>query len=564
MSEYNTSGVELGYTFDVYKYEAWLEKHNNIIVPPAPILPPAVPNRQTDFDAAQPLPYSDEPIDYWSPRIPKPIAQGILPQLLNTLCFQAQERGGLDASALAVMGMAAAGIVASDTIRVFPSPATDEWRERFGIWGSAVGGSGIGKSPLLATISRGVYAVDKRIRERWQQYCEVLQSEASKPDVDGKAGKSLSQRELPPCPDLLLGDTTTEAAQDAMAFKADGVGYISDELTAFFGRIDSYSGNSSADVSANRPFWLSAYDGKPLTVRRSGMRGKQYIDNVSVKMVGCIQPERARKIASVADDGMIERVTPVIASEQQTGTGASYQGAIDAFANLLLTLADVTGENIQGGSRKEGAMLRFSPAAQKIFNDRIAYNKRIAGYFETSQPRFHSHLKKYVGMLARVALGFHLMHWTSDPAFSVDRRHWIPNVIEADTMRRADAYLYDFVFNHAQVFYMDVLGEVNIDTTVEVANYILSHRVESLSKKLAQSNIRVCRDMNPAQFNALLDRLHADNWLLRIEDSKYAGKPGHGIVNPVVHERYAAQAEAERIRRNEIHKLAAGVRYKGK
>ena len=55
--------------------------------------------------------------------------------------------------------------------------------------------------------------------------------------------------------------------------------------------MEKYSGSGRAGASANRAFWLKAWDGGRLVVDRI-TRGEIFVDNLSVSLIGGIQPAK--------------------------------------------------------------------------------------------------------------------------------------------------------------------------------------------------------------------------------------------------------------------------------
>ena len=58
---------------------------------------------------------------------------------------------------------------------------------------------------------------------------------------------------------VMLQDTTTEYVQEVTRDSPDGILVFHDELAGWFGGMDRY--NASAGASANRAFWLTAFNG---------------------------------------------------------------------------------------------------------------------------------------------------------------------------------------------------------------------------------------------------------------------------------------------------------------
>src|SRR5215467_5882461 len=64
-------------------------------------------------------------------------------------------------------------------------------------------------------------------------------------------------------------------------------------------------------IKADRGFWLQAYDGGPHNVDRI-KRGSIHIKNLSVSLLGCIQPDRLAEMQGLTSDGLLQRFVPVM------------------------------------------------------------------------------------------------------------------------------------------------------------------------------------------------------------------------------------------------------------
>ncbi|MGO6689935.1 DUF3987 domain-containing protein [Rhizobium leguminosarum] len=527
---------------------------------PVPSIPevPAVPAAPVSGGSVQHASCDTSAIDYWAPATPASVPPHVLPHVLDELVQHVGDSTGLDKAALCVLALAACSMVTSDKIRIQPVRSSDRWRERFGLWGIGVGASGAGKSPLINIVGKPLKAVDKAIRDSWARRCDDLRKQAT------AEGKKLTDKDLPPCPDLILGDTTTESAQDAMMCKNDGVGILDEEVTQFFAGIDRYTNSGKGDVSPNRALWLKSFDGIGDTVRRIG-RGKLHIDNISVSIVGCIQPDPIKKISEAGiDDGMMQRITPVLLCDRKTGTDAPIQDVLDKYDALIYRLAELTGQHVVGGTHRDGATLFFSAEAQQVFRERQESTKLLTEHFSEIYPSLHMHLKKYDGILARLSLGLHMIEHASLPQQAYMQQNWISNIVEVVTIRKAETLLFKFMLNHAMAFHLEILGSGQDATIRSIAGYILTHKVELVTLRLLQRNIAPCRELDRRDYSKILDRLSADGWLTEVQPGPKSTSAAQGIVNPEVHVRFAKKAEDERARREEIYRLASGIKYKGR
>lgn len=120
----------------------------------------------------------------------------------------------------------------------------------------------------------------------------------------------------------MLQDTTIEAAQNILRDSPDGLLCYQDEMSGWFGSMDKYSGGRGA--AKDRAFWLEAYNGGHYSVQRVG-RGSVFIENLSVSLVGGIQPEPVRKIADDSvDDGLLQRLLPIMLTCAQGTLSTRY------------------------------------------------------------------------------------------------------------------------------------------------------------------------------------------------------------------------------------------------
>ena len=140
--------------------------------------------------------------------------------------------------------------------------------------------------------------------ELWRQYADAV-ARYSALDKDDK-----KSADPPPQVRVRLEDTTIEAAQEVLKDSPDGVLLSQDELSGWFGSMDKY--NSHRGAAKDRGFWLQSFNGGPYAFNRIG-RGPGLVPNLSVSLLGGIQPDLIRKLAADAhDDGMLQRMFPIV------------------------------------------------------------------------------------------------------------------------------------------------------------------------------------------------------------------------------------------------------------
>lgn len=162
--------------------------------------------------------------------------------------------------------------------------------------------------------------------------------------------------ETPVQPVLHVVDATIEALITTSAGSPRGLLQFSDELAGWFGGFDRYR---SKGVSADRPFWLKAFDGDPYSVMRkggdlkNGVRAPVEIRHLSIGVIGSVQPDPLRRFLTNTDDGLAHRflwmwpertTTFRIPRKSDIGPKADDDGALGAFLALDALTTAIAGE----------------------------------------------------------------------------------------------------------------------------------------------------------------------------------------------------------------------------
>ena len=138
---------------------------------------------------------------------------------------------------------------------------------------------------------------------------------------------------------LRLEDTTIEGAQEALANSPTGVLMVQDELSGFFGSMDKYSGHRGA--AKDRGFWLQSYNGGEYALNRIG-RGAGIIPNLSVSLLGGIQPDVIRRLSAESyDDGFLQRMLLVVMRPAEVGKDVPTSNVSEEYDELIDRLIEL-------------------------------------------------------------------------------------------------------------------------------------------------------------------------------------------------------------------------------
>jgi hypothetical protein len=470
-----------------------------------------------------------EPVDLWTRAAPPGIPRSVLPDVIERFACEQARAMGADPTGLAMAALAVCAAAIPDRIKLQPKRHERDWLESARIWVAEVGPPSTAKTP---TISRATQPLCRINAEMVRQYVE----KRAEYDALDKAERATTAP--PKDVRMVLQDTTIEAAQEVFRDTVEGVLCLHDELSGFFGAMDKYAGGARASAK-DRAFWLQAYNGGPYTVNRVG-RGSAYLPNLSVSVLGGIQPEAMREIArSSVDDGLVQRLIPVMlkpavlgADEEMSDAAADYGSLIGQLRNLNCPVF--------------GPKLRFDDKAQEYFRELEQRHIHLQDYGRISR-KLAAHFGKYSGIFARLCVVFHCVENASGN---------LPHIIPEETARRVGMLLHGVLFHHALAFYTETLEQIDgHDELLAVAGYILRHKPDHVSRRTINRNVRQTRKLDRRAADALFDRLDAHGWTWLIDDP--TKKAPRRAVNPLVHERFAERARDEAEQSARLRKLIA-------
>src|SRR4029450_469197 len=199
-----------------------------------------------------------------------------------------------DPCGLAMAALTVCAGAVPDHIELQPKRHDQSWTESARIWTALVGDPSVKKSPIIRQAAKPLTQLDAQLCRDYSE--EKARYDALPPDERRQAERPQQIR-------VRIEDATMEAVQEVLRDSPNGVLCLQDELAGWFGSMDKYSRQHGA--AKNRGFWLQAYNGGEYVVDRVG-RGSFSISNLSVSLLGGIQPGPMRQIAAdTVDDGLL-------------------------------------------------------------------------------------------------------------------------------------------------------------------------------------------------------------------------------------------------------------------
>jgi Protein of unknown function (DUF3987) len=185
-------------------------------------------------------------------------------------------------------------------------------------------------------------------------------------------------------------------------------------LSGWFGAMDKYTGHRGA--AKDRGFWLQAFlvlclqDGGPYAFNRIA-RGAGLIENLSISLLGGIQPEPMRKVAAdTVDDGLLQRLIPIVLRRGTLGRDVP---------NVHTHCYDELIEHLHR---------RAPPPTPLAFvDDALAIRAELEQKHldlmacEATNKKLAAHIGKYDGLFARLCLLWHCIEESEGPITEAGR-----------------------------------------------------------------------------------------------------------------------------------------------
>jgi Protein of unknown function (DUF3987) len=469
-----------------------------------------------------------EPIDLWGRFTPPALPTGLLPETIERFAIEEGELMGADPSGLALAALVVCAAVLPDHTQLQVKRHDPHWLEAARLWAGLIGYPSTKKTPIILRVAKPLKRLDADL---WREYCAVRECYDALPADERKKVQRPKQRRL------RLEDATIEAAQEVLKDSPDGVLCIQDELAGWFGAMDKYSGRGAAK---DRAFWLQSFHGGPYAVNRIA-RGVAMIENLSVSLLGGIQPDPIRKIAEdTVDDGLLQRLIPIVLTHGRAGKDAPTSPAAYQYDDLIARLHE---------RERPPTRLQFSDAAL-VIREQVERKHLDLMAYEVINRKLAAHIGKYDGLFARLCLLWHCIESAEGPTIS------------EHTARRVADFMHKFLLPHAVAFYAGILAlSDDHDRLSQVAGYILARKLPRITNRDVQHGNNAMRGLERREIEGILEQLEALGWVTRTPGPRWSDPP-HWLVNPEVHRRFserAAREATERKRNREMLQAMFGT-----
>jgi Protein of unknown function (DUF3987) len=484
-----------------------------------------------------------DPIDLFGVSQPPSLSVDLLPEAIQSYVLDQSERMGTDPGVIGLCAIVSAAACIHDGIQLQPLRHDYEWTESARLWAVVVGDPSTRKSPAMSKAVRHAKRIDMRMAEQnASELADYLhQHESWKEAKKSKSSDPIAEPKKPQIQRLVVDDTTIEALSEVLKDNPRGVLAIKDELTGWFASMDAYKGGSKG-ASMDRSKWLEAYNGGRQIIDRV-QRGNIIVPNWSTCIVGGIQPDMMRKVASsMGNDGLLQRFMVLVARPAgATIDRVPDRAAIDRFNDLFDHLVSITPSNSRVHLTEDAHAVRERIEARA--------NRMVASF---DHPHIQAWLGKWTGLFARLLLTYHVIECASLGKYPTERQ------VTGETASKVERLMCDVLLHHALHFYVEVIDAHERQENVrQLARTILSKGFTRFTKRDLTLHWKASRKIEAWEMRATLDALSNMSWIEADTTSTDPsdGKPRAWFTNPKVHEVFARQAEMEASRR----KAAADV-----
>ncbi|MCA3636076.1 MAG: DUF3987 domain-containing protein [Methylobacterium sp.] len=485
---------------------------------------PAVKSTEAMRDAAgpfTPLPASEASspplFDPWREFITPLCPAGILPETVERFATGQSGIMGACRSALAMVALAAlSGAVDHRTsLRLMRN---GKWTASPRLWTLLAGPPSSKKTPIMSAALAPLKRLEARRQKAWRDECARVPEGQPKPKQPER---------------YLAGDTTTEALAVILARQDRGILVERDEIAGWIGSMEKY--NNGAGGAADRAFWLEAFNGLPFTVDRIS-RPSISVENLSVSIVGGIQPSRLAELQGLKSDGLLQRFIPVFVGPGRVAEDRPTPP--DGYAAMIEAAASLTPMEFEFDDDAQVIAARFRQRTHDLL-----------AAAENAQPGFAQFAGKLDGLFGTFCLLFHV-------AEGLEPGNWVVERVNASTAERVERLFSDFILPHAFEFY-SVADHVGTDKLRKIASWVLTQGSQHVTARDMMREVSCLRGMDAWAIGRALGPLIAGGWL---EPEKPGPDNRAWRVSPAVAFQFAQRREDEERRKQELARLMNGPR----
>src|SRR5260370_1039306 len=235
--------------------------------PPFAKTEPNIAAESLSWPAALPIKSMLPPVEKFIPEL--------LPDAIRDYVLDVADRQQAPPDFAAVTALCGLAAVVGNRVRVRPKQ-NDDWEVVPNLWGAIIGRPSAMKSPAMQAALGPIYAIEDDLRRKWEEDTKTAQIDDALSSFDTKDAKKKAETALksgdregargilaslvdsddePPCPRIVVNDTTVEKLGELLNENPRGLLLIRDELPGFLARLES------EEHQSERAFYLESFNG---------------------------------------------------------------------------------------------------------------------------------------------------------------------------------------------------------------------------------------------------------------------------------------------------------------
>ncbi|MBA3517902.1 MAG: DUF3987 domain-containing protein, partial [Rhizobiales bacterium] len=396
-----------------------------------------------------------------------------------------------------------------------------DWWASPRLWVLLLGDPSRKKTPLINAATRELERHQNRLRDEY----EAAFKRHLEADGDPKDGPAKPAR-------FVVNDTTTEMLGEILSRHDRGILVKRDEFSGWIGSMERYGAKGGSD----RAFWLQAFDGGTFMVDRVS-RGEIRIRNLSVSLMGGIQPAKLAEMHGLTSDGLLQRFIPVIMGPSRFPQDVPVNEPFRDYERITRTLINAP-----------AAKMRCADDALDVMDDLRRHLFDVEQVSEGLAEGFQAFIGKLPGLAGSLAL---VLHMATNP------RDGGVRPVSRSTAMAVQRIVRDFILPHALEFYRTAETLTDGDRIQKVASYILTSGASRLLVSDLTRNVAQFRGLGMKEVNDRLSPLVAGGWLTPNDPGPITRS---WTVNPAVFSQLKKRAEEEDRRKQALADLLNGPR----
>jgi hypothetical protein len=451
--------------------------------------------------------------DPWAQFVVPQFPLDILPGALRSFVETHGVVMGCDVSALA-MAVLAALSGAIDHRFELKMMRNGKWCASPRLWVLLVGDPSKKKTPIINAAVEPLERYQNRILAKYKAELDKLDKDEPKPD---------------PPPRFVVYDATIEKLGELLSRSDRGVLIKRDEIPGWIGSMEKYNARGAG---ADRAFWLQSYDGGRHIVDRIS-RGEVIIGNLSVSLIGGIQPAKLAELHGLTSDGLLQRFIPVIVGPANLALDRRSDDT--AYRGLVHKLCAT-----------QTSQLLLCDGALAAMNELRAHLHELEQATGGLGDGFQAFVGKLPGVAGSLAL---ILHLAGDPSPGA-------RPVEQTTVEGVARLINDFILPHALEFYC-AESTTGGDRLKKLASFILTSGKRRFVASDLTSNIADFRGLTLFDVQQRVSPLVAAGWLTPADAS-----PANNTwqVDPTVFEQFSERARQEEGRKARLARLMRAPR----